>query len=127
MYRFSSRSLANLVGVHTDLVIVTTTALMMSDLDFMVTEGLRTESRQRQLVASGASWTLNSRHLTGHAVDLAVWLDGNVRWDWNLYERLATVMEEAAAHHRIPIVAGARWRSFPDGPHFELSREAYPA
>jgi peptidoglycan L-alanyl-D-glutamate endopeptidase CwlK len=70
------RSLSRLEGVHPDLVRVVKRAAAISDLDFTVLEGLRTLERQRKLRAEGASKTLNSRHLTGHAVDLAPLING---------------------------------------------------
>ena len=60
-----------LKGVNIDLVSVVHRALELSDIDFAVTEGLRTKERQAELVKAGASKTMNSRHITGHAVDLA--------------------------------------------------------
>lgn len=127
MNRFSQRSRDNLRGVHADLVIVVTTALLTSPLDFVVTEGVRSRARQQQLVDSGASTTMNSRHLTGHAVDLAVWLDGSIRWDWTLYDRLAVHVKDAAVLHGIPIEWGGDWQSFRDGPHWQLPWSDYPA
>ena len=121
----TDRCRLRLMGVHPDLVRVVERA--RTDLDFMVTEGMRTAQRQRELMAAGATRTLNSRHLTGHAVDLAVRVAGEVRWDWPLYHRLGTVMKAAAAAESVPIVWGGDWRTFRDGPHFELSRTAYPA
>lgn len=130
-----TRSEARLVGVHRDLVRVVRSALVASPVKFVVIEGLRTAARQRQLVASGASKTLNSRHLTGHAVDLAPYVDrdkdGNiwedVRWDWPLYHKLAPAVKEAAKSLNVAIVWGGDWRTFKDGPHFELDRRKYPA
>ncbi len=97
-------------------------------------EGLRTPARQARLVAEGASRTLNSRHLTGHAVDLGYWLDdgdgrvenGEVRWDWPLYDKLGRVMKRVAAQLGVQIIWGGDWQGFPDGPHFELDRRKYP-
>lgn len=123
----STRSLKNLTGVHPDLVRVVKRAAEMTDLDFIVTEGLRTKARQAELVAAGASKTTNSRHLTGHAVDLAAMVGGEVRWDWPLYGRLAQTMKLAAATERVPIEWGGDWRTFKDGPHFQLPRAEYPA
>ncbi len=138
----SQRSLARLEGVHPDLVRVVKKAAAMSDMDFTVLEGLRTVERQKQLLANGATKTMNSRHLTGHAVDLAPVIDGKVSWDWPLYHRLADVMRSASIRENVPIRWGGTWklltaiqgpitakvlsRSFPDGPHFELPRAAYP-
>lgn len=125
--KFSARSLAALQGVHPDLVKVISRALELSPFDFTVIEGLRTLARQKQLVASGASKTLNSRHLTGHAVDLAPYVGGSIRWDWPLYHQLAPAVKQAAAEYGVAIVWGGDWKSFKDGPHFELDRKVYPA
>ena len=121
-----SRSLMRLEGVHADLVRVVKRAAAMSDLDFTVLEGLRTEARQRQLMQQGATKTLNSRHLTGHAVDLAPMLDGKVSWDWPLYYRLAKIVKAAAAAENVPLTWGGDWRTFKDGPHWELPWKQYP-
>jgi peptidoglycan L-alanyl-D-glutamate endopeptidase CwlK len=121
-----ARSLARLEGVHPDLVRVVKRAAAMSDLDFTVLEGLRTLDRQRQLFAQKATKTMNSRHLTGHAVDLAPMLGGKVSWDWPLYHRLAKTVKAAAAAEKVPITWGGDWRTFKDGPHWELPWKEYP-
>ncbi len=125
-FKLGLRSKLRLRGVHPDLVKVVELAITRSDVDFTVLEGLRTVSRQKELVAAGASTILNSRHITGHAVDLGAWLNGSVRWDWALYHNIAKAMKSAAAELGITITWGGDWRSFPDGPHFELTRAAYP-
>ena len=96
-FRLSTRSRRVLQGVHPDLVAVVEAAIGRTPVDFMVTEGLRSPDRQAALVRAGASRTLNSRHLTGHAVDVAAWVEGQVRWDWPLYPRIAEAFK-AAAH-----------------------------
>ncbi len=120
----SPRDMQRLSGVHPDLVRVISRA--RASADFIVTEGLRTEARQRQLVAAGASQTMASRHLTGHAVDLAALVGGVVRWDWPLYDRLAQVVKRAAVEEEVAIVWGGDWPKFRDGPHYELDRRRYP-
>ena len=136
------RSLSRLEGVHPDLIRVVKKAAALSDLDFAVLEGLRTPERQKQLMQQGATRTLNSRHITGHAVDLAPMLNGKVSWDWPLYHRLAEYVRSASVSENVPIRWGGTWkllsaisgpitakvlsRSFPDGPHFELPRANYP-
>lgn len=122
----NDRSQLRLMGVHADLVKVVHRAFELSTNPFIVTEGLRTLERQKLLVAKGASQTLDSRHLTGHAVDLAVMVDGEVRWDWPLYRKLGDTMKAAAKELSVPIVWGGDWKTFADGPHFELDRKAYP-
>jgi peptidoglycan L-alanyl-D-glutamate endopeptidase CwlK len=120
------RSLSRLQGVHPDLVRVVKRAAAMSDLDFTVLEGLRTLERQKQLVKAGASKTMNSRHLTGHAVDIAPMLAGAVSWDWPLYRRLAPIVKAAAVAENVPIEWGGDWRTFKDGPHWQLPFKGYP-
>lgn len=125
--RYSKRSLSNLKGIHPDLRRVIDRALQESPLDFIVIEGLRTVERQKQLVASGASKTMNSRHLTGHAVDLLpIGPNGKAAFDWPLYDRLAPAVKQAAEKEGVPITWGGDWRTFRDGPHFELDRAVYP-
>jgi peptidoglycan L-alanyl-D-glutamate endopeptidase CwlK len=124
--RLSVRSRSRLMGVHPALVAVVEAALARSPVDFMITEGLRTPERQASLVKVGASRTLKSRHLTGHAVDVAALVDGQVRWDWPLYGRIAEAFKSAALELNTPIVWGGDWKSLRDGPHFELDRRIYP-
>lgn len=149
-FRLSERSKARLSGVHPDLIRVVMRAIEITKIDFGVTEGLRTEKRQRELVDAGASKTMNSRHITGHAVDLAAFVGREVRWDFGLYIQLAEAMRDAAREFGIPVVWGGSWmllnnmddvadsvaqytarkkqrggRPLIDGPHFELWREVY--
>ena len=116
----SVRSEMNLTGVKDPLVKVVRRAAEITDLDFIVTEGLRTKERQAELVKAGASQTMQSKHLTGDAVDLAAVVTGEVRWDWPLYAKLATVMKQAAKDVGVTIEWGGDWKSFKDGPHFQL-------
>ena len=126
-YSLGSRSKKRLEGVHPDLVRVVERAIELTEVDFTVLEGMRTVARQKKLVAKGASTTMNSRHLTGHAVDIGAWVGGTVRWDWPLYYKLAEAMKQAAKELNVDLEWGGDWKSFKDGPHFELSWAAYPA
>lgn len=131
----SDRDMQRLHGVHPDLVKLVTEA--RSHLSFFVLEGMRTYERQVQLVASGASRTMNSRHLTGHAVDLMPWVDANgnhvidrdeINWsNWGLFAAVAKAMKEASQTLGIPIEWGGDWVGFKDGPHFQLPWGTYPA
>ncbi len=131
-FKFSQRSEDNLKGVHPDLVKVVRRALQLSDIDFTVIEGLRTKERQNQLYVLRKTKTLNSRHLTGHAVDIAPYpLDWN---DIEKFGKLAKAMFAAAKELKIPIRWGGDWNrngrsddeTFYDGPHFELLKAVYP-
>lgn len=152
-FYLSKRSLQRLHGVHADLVEVVKRAIEITNVDFGVTEGLRTLERQKELVAKGASQTMRSRHLTGHAVDLVAYIGTEVRWDWPLYDKIAHAMKEAALELDIPLEWGGAWgrdlcnytsadeamesyvsekrrtgsKPFLDGPHFQLPWQEYPA
>jgi peptidoglycan L-alanyl-D-glutamate endopeptidase CwlK len=154
----NNTSLNRLQLVHPDLQQVILTASQRHPYEFIVTEGERTLEKQRQYYESGASKTMKSRHVPASnscgkscAVDLAVIIAGEVRWDGNLYTSLAYTVRDAAIEHDIPVVWGGCWevlndvesieeaqfqyikrkrnrgqKAFIDGPHFELSWGAYP-
>ena len=127
MYVLSRKSLDRLAGVHPDLVRVVKRAIEITTVDFAVLEGVRSKSRQEQLVKAGASQTMNRRHITGNAVDLGAYVSGSVRWDWPLYHKIADAVKQAASELGVPIEWGGDWRTFKDGPHFQLPHKEYPA
>lgn len=122
-FHLGKNSLARLEGVDPGLVRVVNRAIEITDIDFTVLEGLRTKERQAELFRLGASRTLNSRHLTGHAVDLAPLVSGRVSWDWPLYHRLAVFIKAAAKEVDVPVEWGGDWKTFKDGPHWQLPWE----
>ncbi|GGB55239.1 endolysin [Roseibium aquae] len=122
----TARSLKRLDGVHPDLVRVVERAAATTSQPFQVIEGVRSLARQRQLVNRGASKTLNSRHLSGHAVDLMAMIGTRVSWEVPLYYRIADAMKEAARDLGVPLEWGGDWASFFDGPHFQLPWSTYP-
>lgn len=127
MFALSAADEKNLAGVHPKLVAVIRRAAATSPIRFKVLEGLRSVARQRELVRKGASKTMNSRHLTGHAVDIAPVNDaGAVSWDWPLYHKLAPIVKDAAKWEKVAIEWGGDWKSFKDGPHWQLPFSAFP-
>lgn len=125
-YKLGLKSKFRLRGVHPDLVRVVSRAIELTPVDFTVLEGLRSTIRQVELFKSGASKTMKSRHLTGHAVDLGALVSGSVRWDWPLYYKLAEAMKTASLELLIPLEWGGDWETFKDGPHFQLPWKEYP-
>lgn len=129
-----------LAQMHPDLRKVVLRFAEISPLSFRLTEVLRTKERQRQLVDSGASKTMRSRHLPhpkdglSRAFDLIPLVDidkdGKIETEemyaWPLYHKLAPVMKQAAKDVGIPIEWGGDWRSFKDGPHWQLPWGKYP-
>ncbi|EJY0635090.1 M15 family metallopeptidase [Salmonella enterica subsp. enterica serovar Schwarzengrund] len=126
-FKFSQRSENNLKGVNADLVKIVRRALQLSSVDFGITEGLRTVERQRQLVAAGKSQTMNSRHITGHAVDVFAYPTSAGSWEWKYYEQIAVAFKQAAKELNIPVEWGGDWKTLKDGPHFQLPHAVYPA
>jgi peptidoglycan L-alanyl-D-glutamate endopeptidase CwlK len=152
MNNFGERSLRKLEGVHPDLVRVAKTALAKSSVDFGITEGVRSLEKQKILYNTGASKTMKSRHLTGHAVDVIAYVNGYTYEPFSLYVNIAEAFRLSAIEHDVEILWGAAWlkalnyydsaelaksayvkarwdqgkRPFIDGPHFQLTWKDYP-
>lgn len=116
----SARCLSRLEGVHPALVLVVKQAALITSQPFVITEGLRTIKRQRSLYGQGKSWTLLSKHLIGHAVDVAAISQGKPTWDWPLYTLIADAFKQSASDLGVQVVWGGDWR-VRDGTHFELA------
>ncbi len=118
--------------MHPDLIRVIIRALEISTIDFTVLEGVRSLDRQKVLYKQGATKTMRSRHLSGHAVDLAplIDIDGDgkldVSWHWPHYHTLAKAVKEAAEIEGVSLEWGGDWTSFKDGPHWQLPWKGYP-
>lgn len=125
-FRFSQRSENNLNGVNSDLVRVIRRALEITPVDFIVIEGLRTQARQKELVAAGKSQTNNSRHLTGHAVDI---IPVNTKWQIEEFKPLLKAVKQSADELGVKLRFGINWKNDPslpietrfiDAPHVEI-------
>jgi peptidoglycan L-alanyl-D-glutamate endopeptidase CwlK len=131
-FKLSTSSIAKLEHVHPDLVKVVYRALELTPTDFAVTYGLRTPEEQKLLVAAGKSKTMNSRHLTGHAVDLTPYITKDKRFsdgrtvDRPYFINVATAMKESGKELDIPLEWGGDWKEFADLYHFQLPWNAYP-
>lgn len=152
-YVLGKKSRSELKGVHSDLVAVVERAIELTPQDFSVHDGIRTIEQQKELVKSGASKTLNSRHISGHAVDLVPYINGKLRWEWEPIYQIADAVRLAANELEIPLRWGGAWdiqltssddspddivsdyvarrkkagkKAFIDGPHYELPRGEYP-
>lgn len=125
-YQFGQKSLDKLSSVHPDLQRVFKEAITASPYDFSVTEGVRSLERQKELVAAKKSTTMNSRHLTGKAVDIAVFVDGKLTWDAKYYKVVFEHINAVAKLNNVPLVWGGSWKTFIDMPHYELDRKFYP-
>lgn len=126
-FKLSERSKNNLYGVHPDLVAVCAKALKITSQDFTVVEGLRSAERQKDLVASGASKTMNSKHIKqadgyGYAIDLYPFYDGKVQVNapFSKFKEISEAMKKAAQELGVKITWGGDWKSFVDSPHYQL-------
>jgi len=152
-FKLGDKSLKELKGVHADLVAVVKRAIELSVQDFAVHDGTRTLAEQKKLMESGASQTLDSRHISGHAVDLVPFINGKLRWEWEPIYKIADAVRMAARELGTPLRWGGAWdvsftqlddspedlvadytarrrklgkKAFLDGPHFELPKDQYP-
>lgn len=121
-----ARSEKNLVGVHPDLVKVVRSAAKLSEVPFVVIDGVRSLERQRELVKKGASRTMDSRHLTGHAFDVAVIIDGKYISALAPYRKVWNAIRLSAKALNIPVEWGGDWKGFVDAAHFQLPKSEYP-
>lgn len=130
MFKLSKASLDMMKGVHPDLVKVVKRAIEITQVDFAVTYGVRTVAEQKKMVAKGVSTTMNSRHIPtngyAHAVDLGAIKNGSISYEWPLYYKLADAMKQAAKELNVPVEWGGDWKTFKDGPHFQLPYKLYP-
>lgn len=123
MYSFSNRSKERLKGVDNSLIKVMEESIKNSPYDFSITEGIRTPERQKELYDSGKSLTLNSKHLVGKAVDIAVFVDGKITWDFKYYKPVAEHIKKVAQSLGVNIIWGGDWLKFVDAVHFELRKK----
>lgn len=120
MFKFGKKSLDQLQTVDPRLQAVVTLALELSEIDFSVVEGLRTLEWQKELVAAGKSWTLDSYHLRGLAVDLYPWRNGQTDHSNEAYNLIAKAMIRASQKLGVEIEWGGLWNETPDKPHWQL-------
>lgn len=125
-FKLSIASEAKLLGVHSELAGVVRKAIQLTTTDFKVIEGVRTLEKQREYFEAGKSRTMKSRHLTGHAVDLAPIVDGTISWEPQDFYPIAVAMKNAAKANGVDIEWGGDWKSFVDMPHFQLPWSTYP-
>lgn len=121
-FKLSKRSQDNLLGVDPTLVSIVRRAIQITTVDFAVTEGVRSAKRQQELFAKGATKTLQSKHLTGRAVDLVAFIGGRISWELNLYDEIADAMRLAALEKNAGVRWGAAW-NIPDIRHWSGTME----
>lgn len=126
-FKLGKRSRAELVGVHPKLVEFVIVGMTDPDcpIDFVVFDGLRTMAEQKRHVANGKSFTMNSKHLTGHAVDLVPFIGNQIVWSWPPFYPLAAHLKRIAKRLGLTVEWGGDWKK-PDGPHWQIDPRKYP-
>jgi hypothetical protein len=108
-FKLSQKSLDTLKGVNEKLIATVHDAIKISTVDFSVGEGMRTLERQSLLVKSGKSKTMNSKHITGQAVDLWAYVKNSVSWELKHYYDIAHAMRDSAIKNNVILTWGAVW------------------
>ena len=125
-HEFSQCSENNLKGIHPDLGMIMRKAIKLSPINFGISEGVRSKKRQLELLAKGKSLSNDSRHITGHAVDIFALPNNILSWEFRHYQEIAKIVLELSKEMSIEIEWGGNWDDLNDGAHFELSRRNYP-
>ena len=120
MFSFSKASLEKMNGVNSKLINLMKEAIKESPYDFGITEGIRTLKRQKELFAEGKTKTLKSYHLVGKAVDIKIYVNGKITWDFKYYKEVSVHIKEVARKLGYVITWGGDWKTFKDGPHFQI-------
>lgn len=136
-FKLGTTSMLRLKEVKPILRKVVERAIQISTVDFLVSEGKRTLKRQTELYAQGrtspgkkVTWTMNSKHLTGDAVDLVPFVDGKADWnDLKKFDEVYKAMMAAAEELGVKLRYGGDWdgdgilreKGETDSPHFELA------
>lgn len=149
MFRLSKLSLSRLETVDERLQSIVKCAIGITEVDFMVVQGLRTFDEQARLYGKGrtraqmaarqlpmeyarpndrkVTWTMNSNHMSGRAVDLGAWVNGRLYMpdrptdaDIELYRQISTAMKAAACAQNVRITWGGDWTTTKDYPHYEI-------
>ena len=119
--KLDARTERNLKGVNPALIKVYREARIRSGKNFIVTEGVRSQARQIKLYKAGKSWTLNSYHKTGDAIDVALIEGRKAIWTAREYNAFAKIMYTVAREMKVPLKWGGEWKSR-DRPHFQTKR-----
>lgn len=123
---------AKLKQCHPDLAKVIRRCAATTTVPFMIMETGRSVAQQKKNIAKGVSQTMRSRHIVSkdglsRAADLVpIDAKGNAIWAWPVYYKLAPLMKAAAKAEGVPVEWGGDWKSFKDGPHWQLPWKKYP-
>lgn len=116
--KLDAASEKKLAGVNKRLADFIRQLSCVSPTPFIVTEGVRTKQRQRELFNAKRTKTLNSRHLVGRAVDIAPKVRGVVSWEWKDFTPVIEAARKLALETGVQLNFGYDWGW--DAPHIEM-------
>lgn len=129
MYRLGNRSRRNMIGIHPILAFAVEMAIKRTSQDFGILNkgGIRTDAEQQVMYDQGRTtegskitWTLDSYHQYGLAVDLVAYIGGKYSWDVKYYSAIIFAMKSVIAEYNLPIDNGYDlWGK--DYPHWQLT------
>ena len=115
------------------LAFAVTMAIQRTEQDFGVLNkgGIRTVVEQADMYAQGRSkpgkkitWTLNSKHVEGNAVDLVAFVDGKPTWEEKYYKGIEVAMKSVIHDYALDIDWGFDlWGK--DKPHWQITNSDY--
>lgn len=85
----------------------------LNDIRLKIACLYRTPEEQKKMVDEGKSKTMNSKHLTGTAVDIVIFKNGQPNWDTEAYRPLGIYWESLGG------IWGGSWK-FKDSVHFQI-------
>lgn len=128
MFQFGTRSNNNLETVCLSTQQLAQCAILKTEVDFMVIEGYRPQERQVELYAQGrtkpgrkVTWTLNSRHTSGRAIDIVALEGGEIDWSPEPYKEINKAFEACSQELDIEYVWGGTFKGR-DWGHFETEQ-----
>ncbi len=135
-YSLSGTSLRLLDRVHDDLARVARRAIVETNIDFGISEGIRTLEKQKLLLYQNKTTILNSQHLPqgpdglSHAIDVFAWVEGQAVWSNKYYGPIVQAFTTAAIALGVQLQFGHLWLEFipgkgPDSVHIQLNQKYY--
>ena len=129
MYRLGNRSRKNMIGLHPVIAFAVEMAIKRTEQDFGILNrgGVRTDAEQAAMYAQGRTtegskitWTKDSYHQYGLAVDLVAYNNGKFNWKTKNYTEITKAMKSVIKEYDLPIEHGYDlWKK--DLPHYQMS------
>jgi len=122
VFKLGKTSKSRLEGIDGRLIRGVGYAINITKVDLFVVEGMRDIAQQEWNVASGASQTMDSKHLIGEAVDIAAYVDRKAVWEGHSMFTVCEAMRRGFQHQGTAVRWGGAWH-IPDITKYEGTLE----